>query len=279
MNETSQKLSMIGLLDRYAFGWIEEPWSYKTPEFEAFPTAKFARAVAEATTRGIASSDWIYPPVVQRADRHTAGPTIMFLLPSTHYLRIDPKLDRPQMADFLVMVLGFFLGLKLNPAGIGHLLRTPRRMGYLVNFTNRGRDLERAMRRAISFFHAHDSNGEVLSLASAAIHSYLTSQSYQHTFEMFNLQYSVLDNTHRLTEQLSPAYPGTQPKSHAHRSVNLSAFYNIPLPPVFQDTSVPSPNAKRLADARNSLVHEARWLGRPLGDAADSEFGTCSKPS
>jgi len=30
------------------------------------------------------------------------------------------------------------------------------------------------------------------------------------------------------------------------------------------------PNAKRLADARNALVHEARWLGQPLGYAADS---------
>lgn len=262
---------MNGLLDKYAFGWIEEPWSYKTPEFEAFPTDDFALAVAEVTNGGTASLDWIYPPIVQRADQHVAGPTIRFLLRSTHYLKIDPKLDRPEMADFLVMALGFFLGLKLNPAGIGHLHRTPRRKGYLVNFTDTGRDLERAMSRVIAFFLAHETNREALSLADAAFHWYLTSQSYHHAFEMFTFQYSVLDNVHRLTELLSPAYRAMQPKGHTQRPVNLSTFYNIPLPPEFQDAGSPSPNAKRLADARNALVHEARWLGRPLGYAADSE--------
>lgn len=262
---------MSGLLDKYAFGWIEEPWSYKTPEFEAFPTENFALAVEEVTTGDFASSVWIYPPIVQRADQHVAGPTIRFLLRSTHYLRIDPKLDRSELADFLVMVLGFFLGLKLNPAGIGHLHRTPRRKGYLVNFTDVGRDLERALRRVIAFFLAHEGNHDALSLANAAFHWYLTSQSYHHAFEMFTFQYSVLDNVHRLSEMLSPTYRAMQPKTHSQRPVNLSAYYGIPLPPEFQDASSPAPNAKRLVDSRNELVHEARWLGQPLGYAADSE--------
>jgi len=262
---------MNGLLDKYAFGWIEKPWSYKTPEFEVFPADDFARAVAEVTERGIASSDWIYPPIVERADQHIAGPDVMFMLRSTHYLKIHPNLDRPNMADFLVMVLGFFLGLKLSPAGMGHLHRTPRRTGYLVNFTDLGRDLERAMRRVIAFFHAHEPNPEALSLASAAFHWYLTSQSYYHAFEIFTFQYSVLDNVHRLTELLGPTYRAYQIKLHNQRPVSLSTFYNIPLPLEFQDTSTSSPNAKRLADVRNSLVHEARWLQQPLGYAVDDK--------
>jgi hypothetical protein len=262
---------MNGLLDKYAFGWIEEPWSYKTPEFEAFPADDFALAIAEVSTGNFASRDWIYPPIVQRADQHVAGPTIRFLLRSTHYLRIDPKLDRPELSDFLVMVLGFFLGLRLNPAGIGHLHRTPRRKGFLVNFVDVDRDLERAMSRVTAFFLAHETNREAISLANAGFHWYLTSQSYHHAFEMFTFQYSVLDNVHKLTELLSPSYRAMQSKGHAQRPVNLSAFHNIPLPLEFQDTGSASPNAKRLADARNALVHEARWLGQPLGYAADSE--------
>jgi hypothetical protein len=165
---------MNGLLDKYYFGWIGEPWSYRAPEFEVAPSDDFALALAEVATGNFASSDWIYPPVVQRADQNVAGPTLRFLLRSTHYIRIDPNLDRPNLADFVVMALGFFLGLKLNPAGLGHLHRTPRRKGYLVNFTDVGRDLERAMRRVIAFFLLHENEREPLALASAALHWYLT---------------------------------------------------------------------------------------------------------
>lgn len=262
---------MNGLLDKYAFGWIEEPWSYKTPQFEVFPADDFALAVAEVSAGNFASTDWIYPPIVQRADQHVAGPTIRFMLRSTHFLKISSKFDRPELSDFLVMVLGFLLGLQLNPAGIGHLHRTPRRKGYLVNFTDVGRDLERAMSRVIEFFIAREGNREALSLAIAAFHWYLTSQSYHHAFEMFTFQYSVLDNVHKLSEVLNPSYRTMPQKGHAQRPVNLATFYSIPLPPEFQDPASPSPNAKRLADARNTLVHEARWLSKPLGYAADSE--------
>ncbi len=262
---------MDGLLDKYAFGWIEKPWAYTTSEFEIFPNSDNERNVADMAAAGIASQDWIYPPIVQRADRHIAGPEIMFLLPSTHYIKIDPKIDRPQMADFLILVLGFLLGLKLNPAGIGHLHRTPRNIGYLVNFTPIGRDIERAMRHVIAFFTSNEHNPEALSLAGAAFHWYLTSQSYHHAFEMFTFQYSVLDNVHKLTRLLNPAYRAAQSKGHAQRPVELSKLYSIPLPSSFQDINSSSPNAKRLADVRNELIHEARWLGEPLGYAADAD--------
>jgi hypothetical protein len=88
---------------------------------------------------------------------------------------------------------------------------------------------------------------------------------------MFTFQYSVLDNVHRLTELVSQAYRAMPLKGHAQRPANLSVFYSIPLPPEFQDGSSPTPNAKKLADLRNELVHEARWLGQPLGYTADSE--------
>jgi len=131
------------------------------------------------------------------------------------------------MADFLIMALGFLLGLKLNPAGMGHLHRTPRRVGYLVHFTNTGRDLEQAMRWVIAFFLAHENNRETLLLADAAFHWYLTSQSYHHAFEIFSFQYSVLDNVHSLTKRLYHTY---QPiGGHAQRAVSLAHFYDIPL--------------------------------------------------
>ena len=111
---------------------------------------------------------------------------------------------------------------------------------------------------------------EVLSLANAAFHWYLASQSYHHAFEMFTFQYSVLDNAHKLTELLHPEYGAMRTTKHFQRPVSLSTFYDIPLPPIFQSTSIPSPNAKRLANSRNELVHEARWLGQPLGYTADT---------
>jgi len=133
-----------------------------------------------------------------------------------------------------------------------------------------GRDLERAMSRVIRFFHAYESQREILSVATAALHWYLTSQSYHHAFEMFTFQYSVLDSAHRLSDLLHPLYQAMPKKGHSQRPVDLSTFYGIPLPPDFEEPGVARPNAKRLAAARNELIHEARWLGAPLGYSADS---------
>jgi hypothetical protein len=54
------------------------------------------------------------------------------------------------------------------------------------------------------------------------------------------------------------------------RVAHMSCFYGIPLPPNFEDTQSGRPNAKRLTDVRNQLIHEARWGGQPLGYIADS---------
>jgi hypothetical protein len=61
----------------------------------------------------------------------------------------------------------------------------------LVHFIDTGRDIDRAVHHAIRFFHRHENNREVISLAQAAIHWFLASQSYQHAFEIFSWQYSV----------------------------------------------------------------------------------------
>lgn len=261
---------MSGLLENNAFGWIEEPWSYQNQQISIRPVENFPQWVGHVTYTGISSDDWIYPPIVQRMDQNVAGPTVRFMLPSTHYLSIDPALDRPEMADFLILSLGFLLGLNLKPAGLGHLHRTARRMGYLVNFVPVGQDLEYAVNRVIRFFHMHEHHPDILSLATAALHWYLTSQSYHHSFEMFTFQYSVLDCVHKLSETLHSQYRGLEQKGHSQRPVRLSSFYRIPIPPPFGDPSVATPNAIGLAATRNELVHEARWLGQPLGYTADS---------
>lgn len=258
-----------GLLDRYAFGWIEEPWRYSGPGFEIFPVENYDQMVAEVVHGAVISRDWIYPPAVD-INPLMHSPTIVFLTPSTHYLQIDANVDHPGLSDFLILVLGFFLGLKLTPAGLGHMQRMARRRGLLVDFTDSGRDLEHAMRRAMLFFSSHRNDHEVLALTEAAFHWFLSSQSYNHAFEVFAWQYTVLDNVHRLTEILVPSYAALG-GGHAQRPVNLANQFRSPLPVNFVDPSRSMPNAAALARVRNELVHEARWLGQPLGFSANSD--------
>jgi hypothetical protein len=262
MNATSNK---------YPFGWIESHLSCTTAEFQISPAQDFSKTLAIVIDEGIASDKWIYPPIDKHFDQDVAAATGRFELPPTHNLIIDASLDRPGMANSLILILGFFLGLKLNPVGIGHLHKTPRRMGELVSFTSFGRDLERAMKHVIKFLHMHETHGEIRSLTEAAFHWYLVSQSYAHQFEEFGFQYSVLDNIHKISKLIYPTYSLAEKarRGHIHRPIILSEHYNIPLPSIFEDGGAARPNAKKLTDARNALVHEARWLGKPLGYAVD----------
>jgi hypothetical protein len=195
------------------------------------------------------------------------------LLRHTHFLTIDPKVDRTDLSDFLILVLGFLLGLHLCPAGIGRLGRTARRKGQLVGFTDVGRDLELAMRKVIEFFIQNEHDPKVLAVARAGFHWYLASQAYHHAFEIFGWQYAVMDNVHEVSRLLDPTYRALSDSSpgHTRRPVNLASYYGIPLPIIFEESSSARPNARKLTKLRNELVHEARWLGHPLGYAADSE--------
>jgi len=68
---------------------------------------------------------------------------------------------------------------------VGHLHRTPRQPGTLVEFTPSAKDAKNVLEKVLAFYADHGSKPEVIPLMKAALHWYLTSQSYNHHFEEF----------------------------------------------------------------------------------------------
>jgi hypothetical protein len=256
---------------RYPFGWMEQPETVTLPQFEISPLQGFDAAVSEVVQSNSVDDEWLEMPVQPKQGSPVLCPVARVEWPPTHYLDADTSVISQELALLLISVFGFLHGLKLNPCGTGHLHRTPRRPGTLVEFAVRRADVERALTKVINFHRLHAAIPEAVALMTAALHWYLTSQSYDHHFEKFVWQYTVLDNLHRLAFLTNPEYrqiPDGQ--AHDQRPVNLAHHYGITLHRAFSDRNVVEPNAKVLARHRNQLIHEARWLGQPLGYAADA---------
>jgi hypothetical protein len=108
-------------------------------------------------------------------------------------------------------------------------------------------------------------------MVAVALHWYLVSQSYDHDFEKFVWQYSVMDNIHRLKYLSDPQYRKmTTGKGHPHRPLSLSSRFGVVLHRAFSKP-VGHGNVKALTKYRNQLIHEARWIDQPLGHAVGRE--------
>lgn len=252
-----------GRVTRHLFGWTEKRLSVSLPQLEIVPHEDFDEAVSTVVESSLIDDNWLKMPVGQKRIEW----------PCTHCLKADPTVISNDLAVLLISVFGFLHGLKFTPDGIGHLHKTPRTCGTLVDFIPRSKDVEKALSIVIDFYTRHISNQEIISLTTAALHWYMTSQSYDHHFEKFAWQYIVLDNIHKLTSLICPIYR-KQGQGHGHghdqRPVNLAKHYEVKLHVAFSDQANPKPNAKVLARYRNQLIHEARWLNEPLGYKVDS---------
>jgi hypothetical protein len=250
---------------RYAFGWLSDPLEVADASFEIVVAQRFEEAVAIVRAAPTFTDSWFYPP--SAATEGIQLPAGRFQLPSTHFITTLSRPYDPKFGEFLTLALGFLLGLRLTIEGIGHLIRTPTQRGKLVNFWSSKSDLLHGLAAITAFWDASDPQGR--KLAFAAIHWYLTAQSYQRQYDEFIWQYAVLDNLHRVTWHKSATYRRCCPNEyggHGQRPPCLSAEYGLPLPPIFTDTNTP---AGGLIQLRNQLVHEALWVGEPLGYATD----------
>jgi hypothetical protein len=248
--------------NRHLFGWMEERVCVTSRDFSISPVSGFDAAVCEGIKFYAVDNDWFDTKEVPKR----------FELPVTHELTVDPTID-DHLAHLLISVFGFLHGLKLNPEGIGYLHKTPRKLGKLVNFTVPGaNEIRKCLNAVISFYTDNISKDpEIIELMIAGLHWYLTSQSYDHDFEKFAWQYSVLDNIHRLKCLSDSKYRKiTKGKGHPQRPVSLHSRYGVVLHRAFSKP-VGNGNAKALAKYRNQLIHEARWIDRPLGYAVGRE--------
>jgi hypothetical protein len=233
---------------QHRFGWMNKKVHIKSSQFEISPLHEFDVAISEVIEHPKCDA-WLEMP--SGCNR--------FELPASHYLEVDSTAINDDLAILLISVFGFLHGLNLKPCGVGHLHRTPHLPGTLVEFVPSYRDIEKVLKVVIEFYQRYSSQPETISLMMAAIHWYLTSQSYNHHFEQFAWQYAVLENAIKIASKLSKR------KFADSRLSELAAYYNVNLHVAFADPEISAKNAKALVECRNKLMHEALWCDHPIG--------------
>ena len=257
---------------RYMFGFHDQPMEISNERFEITGAQAFDRSVEKVRTAKSAGERWFHPPLAYSTTEKIEVPAALYRLPSTHVLVTWERSLDQAFGEFLVLVLGFLKGQRFTIEGIGHLRPTPWKSGELVSFIPADAEILACLDRAAEFWDAHDE--ETRKLMFGAIHWFLVAQSYDHQYERFAWAYTVLDNLHAIALKTTPDYAASssgQRGGHGHRPLALSDVFGSPLPEAFSDPGREKPNAASLVNARNELVHEARWAGEPLGYAVSDE--------
>jgi len=250
---------------RYLFGWWDRNTEFGDDLFEIRPVQQFAQALEVVRRAGSLGSEWFHPPVAHSSTEGVDLPCERFELPVTHCLTVTGHAYDVDQGAFLVLVLGFCLGLKLTPRGTGHLMATPWRERTLSPFYADNPDILVVLRHALSFWRSQPP--EVRSLAFSAIHWHLTAHSYRQQHDRFAWQYTVMDNIYKLTCRIDRTFGQPDPRNpdrdllgHRWRPGALGQKYGSPMPTAFG-----TGDAAVLSGLRNELIHEARWCGEPIG--------------
>jgi hypothetical protein len=156
--------------------------------------------------------------------------------------------------------LSFFTGMRLTATEAGFVDATPIKPGELVDFVMLGRGLVDALDLAEAFWTGHRSTPDRARLIAAAVHALFLGQNSQHLqFERFILLYTAFDACFALAKAIKrPAR--TIP--HASRVKWMCDAFGM-LTPAWADPA----SGVEVASLRNETVHEALFMGEPLGFA------------
>lgn len=256
---------------QYVFGWWNYACQFGDEVFDIKPVSSFNQAIELVRKLPTFGKEWIHPPITESPTEGVEVPCARFELPATHLLVVKGHAYDKQLGEFLILALGFLRGLRMTPYGTGHLMATPWKECTLVDFLASDKETLVGLTAALDFWISK--GDQERKLAFAAIHWFLTSQSYRLQHDVFAWQYTVMDNIHRLTQLGDMAYKATADRAPAHgaRPLNLSAYYGSPLPASFAKM-IPQPlPTGAVVDLRNELIHEARWCGEPVGYATTAD--------
>jgi len=224
-----------------------------------------------ATVAGIEGNegverDWIYAPL-QQVQNLGGGvltrpyPARIFGLPKTHAIE-HAAADDDDHLTFHLWSLSFFTGMRLTATEAGFVDATPIKAGKLVDFVLMRAGLEKSVQLAEDFWSANRGSPERTRLWSAAVHALFLGQSPRLLqFEQFILLYTAFDACFALAKLLHPA---TGRVSHAERVAWMCGLFGMPVP-AWADPSVPA--GPEVAVLRNATLHEALFMGEPLGFA------------
>lgn len=175
-----------------------------------------------------------------------------FDIEATHILKTESH--DIEYLNFMVLGYGFLQGIYLKPENLYYLnsrvAYKPSKYHGVILSAN---DHAIGMQAFHDFFHKNPT--ENVNQMYACIHWFLLSQASNHDWEIFEAQYKVLDGIYRLS--------GLKAPNHAKRPIILAKEHNLKLP----EWAKVKPREKnsQISHDRNTLFHEAKFGGKPIG--------------
>lgn len=251
---------------RLSFGYHPWPLNVVAGPVTIAPVSDLDAIVASIESNEGIDGDWIYAPP-QRVHHLGGGETQrpyssrIFGLPKTHSIT-HAFADNEDHLVFHLWALSFFTGMRLTATEAGFVDATPIKPGKLVDFVLLGQGLADAIGLAEAFWKDHRSEPQRPRLVAATVHALFLGQNPLNLqFEQFLLLYTAFDACFALAKSLH------SPKGlirHAERVAWMCDLFSMPIP-AWADPA--GPTGPEVALLRNETVHEALFMGEPLGFA------------
>ena len=239
-----------------AFGYYPGALSISAGDIEIQTLPDLEKRTAAVAALGQIERDWFYAPCYESKPSGTR----IFGLPKTHIIR-HTRAESGNHVEFLIWSLSFFLGIRLTITDMGYLDATPIKPGSLVDFWVHPRILPKLLILADGFWVANREDPMRAKRFSAAIHALFLGQYREGLqFERFIYLYAALDACFALAASLHAAAP--KPRIHAERIRWMCSLFGMPTPAWARLTGNGS---SELAMIRNFTLHEALYVGEPLG--------------
>lgn len=248
------------------FGYYPESLVIDAHGIVVRPLPNFAETVDAMRDADGIEADWIYAPPEGVRDSMSGEVRLrpyavrIFALPQTHELE-HPAPDSDKHLDFHLWVLSFFTGMRLTATEAGFLDATPLKPGKLVDFVMLG-NYATSIDLAETFWTANRGVALRARLVAAAIHALFMAQNPRHLqFERFLYLYTALDACYALAASLKPPLCRL---THADRAAWLCRRFGMTVPAWARPVA---PGSVEVATIRNATMHEALFMGEPLGFA------------
>ncbi len=249
-----------------SFGYWPETQVVTSGQVTITPLPDIAETIAEMTAAEGIDKDWIYAPASQT--RHFPSglikekpfPSRIFGLPKTHALT-NLGATGVEHLEFHIWGLSLFIGMRLTSTERGFVDATTVKPGKLVDFVLVS-GLGSAVGLVESFWIANLAVPQRAKLIVAAIHALFLAQRPQLLqYEHFIYLYTALDACYALAADL---WPPVRRPTHAARLDWLCKLFGMPTP----TWALPAPKGSSpIATIRNATMHEALFMGEPLGFA------------
>lgn len=238
------------------FGFLPKSLDVSDNNISIRCTADWRKITADIVSTGHVSEGWLQMPIrkVRQADRYE--------LPLTHEIEIRASQD-DEALKFLILILGFFLGLRLLPKGWGHLHPTAVEIGKCNNFVLKDSEIIPCLVSALNFYAENRQTRNVNRLLSAVSLAHW-SQTQPLQFDEFNYLYMAIDACWAICNaKHSTAVQHFRPGKHiphSERPKIMCLILGLSLPTIFDASS-----SIKASSIRNDFLHEGIVGDLPVG--------------